>query len=679
MIDQMTIEKVLDAANIHDVVSQFVTLKRRGVNYVGLCPFHNEKTPSFYVSPSKGICKCFSCGKGGNAAHFIMEHEQIGFLDAVEWLAQKYGIQIEKRQLSEEEKRRQDERESLFIVNEFACKWFQEQLTGTPEGIAIGMQYFRKRGFRDDTIKRFQLGYCPENGDSFAKAALAKGFRKEYLIATGLCYERGDGQLKDRFWGRCIFPVQTVSGKTVAFGGRVLLADAKAAKVAKYVNSPESSIYTKRNELYGIYLAKQAITRQDRCFLVEGYIDVTSMFQSGIENVVASSGTSLTEGQIRLIHRFTDNITVLYDGDSAGIKASIRGIDMLLKEGMKVKVLLLPDGEDPDSFAQKHNATFFQDYIEKHQEDFIQFKIRLLLEESQGDPMKKAQLTKDITRSISVIDDAIVRAVYIKECSRLMQVDEALIINDVNRQIIENRQSQNSVPQNRTAVQPDMAPEEPEQAGDPVQAGEPVQQPVAVDPIEELRNQVRAVLRSDKGPLATKEALLARLLVRYGERTMCFLEDEQGQQVPVSVGKFITTSLDEDSIEFCHPVYKRILELYRENCGTEGFVSEKFFLSYPDAPVSLTAASLLEERYQLSTIFQDVRFAKEDENLYEITRHVMTDYQLAIVAYEIRQLEKEIQNPAPDQDITPLLSRYKEMLQTRNALAKELGDRVVTL
>lgn len=677
MIDQMTIEKVLDAANIQDVVSQFVTLKRRGVNYVGLCPFHNEKTPSFYVSPSKGICKCFSCGKGGNAVHFIMEHEQLSFQQAVEWLAQKYGIQIEKRQLSPEEKRRQDERESLFILNEFACKWFHEQLTGTPEGIAVGMQYFRKRGFRDDTIKRFQLGYCPEKGDSFANAALAKGFRREYLIATGLCYERGDGQLKDRFWGRCIFPVQTVSGKTVAFGGRVLLADAKAAKVAKYVNSPESSIYTKRNELYGIYLAKQAITRQDRCFLVEGYIDVTSMYQSGVENVVASSGTSLTDGQIRLIHRFTENITVLYDGDSAGIKASIRGIDMLLKEGMKVKVLLLPDGEDPDSFAQKHNATYFQDYLEKNQEDFIQFKIRLMAQESKGDPMKRAELTKEITHSISVIDDAIVRAVYIKECSRLMQVDEAIIINDVNRQIIENRQAQRSVPQARATAEetPEPLPENPEQP----EAEAPVQQPAPVDPVEELRKEVRAVMRSDKASLAAKEALLARLLVRYGERTMCYTETEDGQQVPVSVGEYIMTVLDNDSIEFCHPVYRKILELFRQNCTTPGFVSERFFLSYPDTPVSLTAASLLEERYQLSKIFQDVRFAQEDENLLDLTSHVMTDYQLAVVVYEIKTMEKEIQNPAPDQDLTALLGRYKEMLQTRNALAKELGDRVITV
>ena len=675
MIDQMTIEKVLDAANIHDVVSQFVTLKRRGVNYVGLCPFHDDKTPSFYVSPSKGICKCFSCGKGGNAAHFIMEHEQIGYVDAIEWLAQKYGIQIEKRQLSAKEKLRQDERESLFIVNEFACKWFQEQLTGTPEGIAIGMQYFRKRGFRDDTIKKFQLGYCPEKGDQFAKAALDKGFKREYLIATGLCYERDNGELRDRFWGRCIFPIKTISGKTVAFGGRVLLADAKAAKVAKYVNSPESSIYTKRNELYGIYLAKQAITRQDRCFLVEGYIDVTSMFQSGIENVVASSGTSLTEGQIRLIRRFTDNITVLYDGDSAGIKASIRGIDMLLKEGLKVKALLLPDGEDPDSFAQKHNASYFQDYIEKNQEDFVHFKIRLLAEESKSDPMKRAQLTKEITHSISVIDDAIIRSVYIKECSQLMQVNEAIIVNDVNRQIIENRQTQNSAMQNRVSQQTDSE----EDKDTELQQAEESQQSAIEDPIEELRHKVRSLMYSDKAPILPKEALLARLLVRYGERTMCMSEDDNGEQVPVTVGEYITTVLDSDSIEFCHPVYKRILELYRENCNTPGFVCEKYFLSYPETPISLTAASLLEERYQLSTIFQDVRFAKEEENLYEITRHVMTDYQLAIVAYEIRQLEKEIQNPAPDQDITPLLSRYKEMLQTRNALAKELGDRVVTL
>ena len=409
MIDQLTIEKILDAANIVDVVSEFVTLRRRGVNYVGLCPFHNEKTPSFYVSPSKGICKCFSCGKGGNVIHFLMEHEQMSYWDAAKWLARKYGIPYSERELTDSEKALQNERESMFITNQFALDFFKDTLLNTEKGRAIGLAYFRKRGFRDDILDKFFLGYCPDEPDALARAALAKGFTKENLIKTGLCYEReNDGQLRDRFHGRVIFPVHSISGKVVAFGGRIMSSD---AKVAKYVNSPESIIYSKSRELYGLYQAKQAIVRKDRCFLVEGYADVISMFQSGVENVVASSGTSLTPGQIRLIHRFTNNITVLYDGDKAGIKASLRGIDMLLAEGMNVKVLLLPDGEDPDSFAQGRGATAFQQYIDTHQVDFIKFKVNLLMEDAQDDPYSRSELIKSITQSISVIQDPIVRSV----------------------------------------------------------------------------------------------------------------------------------------------------------------------------------------------------------------------------------------------------------------------------
>ena len=436
MIDQLTVERILDAANIVDVVSEFVTLRRRGVNWVGLCPFHNEKTPSFYVSPAKGICKCFSCGKGGNAIHFIMEHEQLAFYDAAAWLADKYGIPYNKREMTESERLIQNERESLFVVNQFARDFFVDTLRNTPQGVAVGMAYFRKRGFRDDIIEKFQLGYSPDETDALAVQALKKGYTKENLVKTGLCYEKDDGSLRDRFRGRVIFPVHSISGKIVAFGGRVMKTD---AKTAKYVNSPESSIYSKSRELYGLYFAKQAIVRKDRCFLVEGYADVISMFQSGVENVVASSGTSLTPGQIRLIHRFTNNITVLYDGDKAGIKASIRGIDMLLAEGMNVKVLLLPDGEDPDSFAQSHNASAFQQYIETHQVDFIRFKVNLLMADASDDPISRSALIKDITKSISVIQDQIVRSVYIKECSQLLKVDERLLIADINRQQRENR------------------------------------------------------------------------------------------------------------------------------------------------------------------------------------------------------------------------------------------------
>jgi DNA primase len=429
MIDQATIDRILDAAQIVDVVSDFVTLRKRGVNYVGLCPFHNEKTPSFSVSPSKGLCKCFSCGKGGNAVHFIMEHEQMSYYEALKFLARKYSIEVKERELSNEEKEAQSVRESMFIVNGFARDYFQNILKNHIDGRSIGMAYFRQRGFRDDTIEKFQLGFSLEQHDALAQEAMRKGYQKEFLVKTGLCYETDEGKVRDRFWGRVMFPVHSLSGKVVAFGGRVMSTENK--KLAKYVNSPESEIYHKSSELYGIYFAKQAIVKQDRCFLVEGYTDVISMHQSGIENVVSSSGTSLTPGQIRLIHRFTNNITVLYDGDMAGIKASIRGIDMLLEEGMNIKVVLLPDGDDPDSFARKHNATDFQAYISAHEVDFIRFKTNLLLDDAGKDPIKRAGLIGDIVRSISVIPEAIVRSVYMKECSQLLKVEEKLLVAEV--------------------------------------------------------------------------------------------------------------------------------------------------------------------------------------------------------------------------------------------------------
>ena len=430
MIDQTTIDRILDAAQIVDVVSEFVTLRKRGVNYVGLCPFHNEKTPSFSVSPAKGLCKCFSCGKGGNSVHFIMEHEQMSYYEALKYLAKKYNIEIKERELTNEEKQAQTTRESMFIVNNFARDYFQNILKNHVDGRSIGLAYFRQRGFRDDIIEKFQLGYCTESHDAMSQEALRKGYKKEFLVKTGICYETDDHRLRDRFWGRVIFPVHTLSGKVVAFGGRVLSTATKGVKV-KYVNSPESEIYHKSNELYGIYFAKQAIVKQDRCFLVEGYTDVISMHQSGIENVVASSGTALTPGQIRLIHRFTNNITVLYDGDVAGIKASIRGIDMLLEEGMNIKVCLLPDGDDPDSFARKHNSEEFQTFIREHEKDFIRFKTDLLMEDAGKDPIKRAELISNIVRSISVIPEAIIRDVYIKECSQHLRIEEKLLVAEV--------------------------------------------------------------------------------------------------------------------------------------------------------------------------------------------------------------------------------------------------------
>ena len=688
MIDQLTIEKILDAANIVDVVSEFVTLRRRGVNYVGLCPFHNEKTPSFYVSPSKGICKCFSCGKGGNVIHFLMEHEQMSYWDAAKWLARKYGVPYSERELTDSEKALQNERESMFITNQFADDFFKEQLLNTERGRAIGLAYFRKRGFRDDIIDRFHLGYCPDRPDALATAAIAKGYTRENLVKTGLCYEReNDGALRDRFHGRVIFPVHSLAGKIVAFGGRIMNAD---AKVAKYVNSPESIIYSKSRELYGLYQAKQAIVRKDRCFLVEGYADVISMFQSGVENVVASSGTSLTPGQIRLIHRFTNNITVLYDGDKAGIKASLRGIDMLLAEGMNVKVLLLPDGEDPDSFAQSRSATDFQKYIDTHQVDFIRFKVNLLMEDASDDPYSRSELIKSITQSISVIQDPIVRSVYITECSQIMKIDERLLINDVNRRQREQSQANPPIQRSTTAAngsEPDN--DETEQPADVTAQQDPessASTPEAtpeqeISAQEKLRQDIRNLKRQGYGPMMEKERLLSRLIVRYGGKVMCTVETQDGEQ-PVTVGQFIVQSLLNDGLEFRHPVYKRFVEIMGEHMDDEEFNSERFFMSHPETFVSLTAASLMEERYQLSTIFKDNRPTDEAQNLLHLTRHIMADYQMEVLRLDIKDVEKQMQDSSiaeSPEKLMELQRRYKQLLSARAELSRILGERVVNL
>ena len=685
MIDQLTIEKILDAANIVDVVSEFVTLRKRGVNYVGLCPFHNEKTPSFYVSPSKGICKCFSCGKGGNVIHFLMEHEQMSYWDAAKWLARKYGIPYNERELTDSEKALQNERESMFITNQFALDFFKDTLLNTDKGRAVGLAYFRKRGFRDDILDKFFLGYCPDEPDALARAALAKGYTRENLVKTGLCYEKeNDHTLRDRFRGRVIFPVHSLSGKVVAFGGRIMNAD---AKVAKYVNSPESIIYSKSRELYGLYQAKQAIVRKDRCFLVEGYADVISMFQSGVENVVASSGTSLTPGQIRLIHRFTNNITVLYDGDKAGIKASLRGIDMLLAEGMNVKVLLLPDGEDPDSFAQGRSATDFQKYIDTHQVDFIRFKVNLLMEDAADDPYSRSELIKSITQSISVIQDPIVRSVYITECSQIMKIDERLLINDVNRrqreqaqaapqptrpqETADTAQSADTSSENSTSETAESGSEQPESPDE--KAPKP-----QLSPEDQLRQDIRALKREGLGPMMDKERLLSQLIVRYGGKVMCTFQNDGGQDQEMTVGQFIVGSLQNDGLEFRHPVYKRFVEIMAEHLEEKDFNSQKFFMSHPENFVSLTAASLMEERYQLSSLFKDEKPSDDETHLFKLTRHIMADYQMEVVRLEIKNVEKEIQE-ATVENLSSLQTRYQQLLAARAQLSKELGERIINL
>lgn len=715
MIDQATIDRILDAAQIVDVVSEFVTLRRRGVNYIGLCPFHNEKTPSFSVSPSKGLCKCFSCGKGGNVVHFIMEHEQLSYYEALKWLARKYNIEVKERELTEEEKQASNLRESLFVVNQFASEYFQNVLYNVEEGQRIGMTYLRSRGFRDDIIKKFQLGYSTDNRDALARTAIEKGYKPEFLEKTGLCYRKDDGTLRDRFWGRVIFPVHTLSGKVVAFGGRVLNAATKNVQM-KYVNSPESEIYHKSRELYGIYFAKQAMVRQDRCFLVEGYTDVISMHQSGIENVVASSGTALTSDQIRLIHRFTNNITVLYDGDGAGIKASIRGIDMLLEEGMNVKVCLLPDGDDPDSFARKHNATEYQAYINDHEVDFIRFKTDLLIEEAGKDPIKKANLITSIVKSISVIPDSITRNVYIRECSEMLRMEERVLVNAVGKlkeQADENRKKEEQRKEYRARLQAEQqatqqaavsappanaevsgalaslsgadAPMESPLPGDelppmPEEGGvDPSYPPV---PVEDDYVSFIPSEGNEEKLFYKQEVDLMRMLIRYGEKVMCMAEDEDGNEIPVTVAEYIAEGLHNDSLGFHIALHRRVLNECVAHIHDSGFCAERYFVSHLDPEVSKLAAEMASDRYVLSKYHsRGQKIVTDEERLYELIPRLLVDFKLNIVTAELDHILKALTaNPDVSRDTksaAEIMQRYKQLHEVRIVLARHAGDRVV--
>lgn len=683
----------MDAAQIVDVVSDFVTLRKRGVNYVGLCPFHDDKTPSFYVSPSKGLCKCFACGKGGNVVHFIMEHEQLSYPEALKWLAKKYHIEIQEKELTDEQKLAQSERESLFVVNQWARDYFQHILKNHEEGKSVGMAYLRNRGFRDDIIEKFQLGYCTESHDAMGKEALQKGYKKEFLVKTGLCYETDDHRLRDRFWGRVIFPVHTLSGKVVAFGGRVLASATKGVKV-KYVNSPESDIYKKSNELYGIYFAKQAIVKQDRCFLVEGYTDVISMHQSGVENVVASSGTALTPGQIKLIHRFTNNMTILYDGDSAGIKASLRGIDMLLEEGMNIKVCLLPDGEDPDSFARQHNATEFQAFIKEHETDFIRFKTNLLMEDAGKDPIKRAELIGSIVQSISVIPEAIVRDVYIKECAQLLHVEDRLLVSEVAKRREQQAESK-AVQAERERQRAQRQAEQ--QALDT--NGEPLPPPPtemeAALPDGELPPPVLDdELGGDNQPLPPPpgylpheskaneellkyERLILRMIIRFGEQIL-FQDDDQQD---VTVIGYIDSELRNDELTFSTPLHQQILNEAIAQQANNGFKAERYFLMHENPTISQFAGNLISERYQLSKYHsKGQKIIGDEERLGELIPHLVINYKYAIVGEELKKMLQQLQDPSIINDAekcNDLMNRYSELRQTQNLMAKHLGDRVV--
>jgi len=647
MIDQPTIDRITDTAQIQDVVGDFVTLRKRGVNLLGLCPFHNEKTPSFTVSPAKGIFKCFGCGKGGNSVHFIMEHEQISYYEALKYLARKYNIEVEERELSPEEMAVRNDRESMLLVNEFAQKHFSNTLLHHIDGKAIGLSYFRERGFRDDIINKFQLGYSLELRDAFTQAAMKAGYNKDYLVKTGLTIEGDNHYLGDRFRGRVMFPVHTLSGKVVAFGGRILKKD---DKMAKYVNSPESEIYHKSNELYGIYFAKQAIVKQDRCFLVEGYTDVISMHQCGIENVVASSGTSLTPGQIRLIHRFTENVTVIYDGDAAGIKASIRGIDLLLEEGLNIKVLLLPDGDDPDSFARKHNASDFIDYVQQNSSDFIRFKTNLLLADAGNDPVKRAGLVLDIVRSISIIPNTAIRGEYVKECSTLLNVEEQMLYYEINK--LKNNE------QEKIAIR---------------------RQTEAINLPQNNESEKATTKRLSGSKFEEQERSILQVLIKFGDAVLYYADEEKKQ--PVMVGTYILEELEQDKLEFSNPLHSLMLIEYRNNYKQDNFAVQRFFLFHQQSEISNLTADLISEKYTLSRIHSKIKKIEADaDRLIELVPRVVFEFKNSLILEMIKQKLNEMKTANDNKNNALVDTIMQEMGQleiVKKQLSKSLGERII--
>jgi DNA primase len=686
MIDRATVDKIIDAARIVDVVSEFVTLRKSGVNYKGLCPFHDDKNPSFMVSPAKNICHCFVCGKGGTPAGFLMEHEQITYPEALRWLAKKYNIEIVEKELSDEERQEQSERESMFVVNEWAMNYFNDLLKNDPDGVAIGKQYFRTRGIRDDIIEKFQLGYALPKRDALSTTAMAKGYKKEFLVKTGLCYEKDNGQLGDRYAGRVIFPWLNVSGKVVAFGGRLLDARTKGVS-QKYVNSPESEIYHKERELYGIFQAKRAIVKEDRVFMVEGYTDVIAMHQAGIENVVANSGTALSMHQIHMLHRFTSNITLLYDGDEAGIHAAMRGTDMLLSEGMNIKVLLLPDGDDPDSFARKHSSEELRQYIDEHQTDFISFKTRLTVE-NVSDPVKRSEGISGIVKSISVIPDQILRSTYLSDFAHRIQMKEQTLIAEMNKYIRkdieekkkererEERRQQGTTQQSTTTAPPDNQqpmPELPpvyipgegfaEEPARPVQAPSQTAPQAAPSPIG---------LHTPQEQASQIEKMLMREIIRHGEEIIFDnIETEDGQTISLSVAQYIDFDLSQDGLMFSQPLYNKILSEAVAHCGEEGFKAETYFCSHPDLQVSQLATSLAIDRHQLGGRF--VLQPRED-SLQKRVLHLVMDYRLDIVESRLKEIQQQIRQASQDMSrIMDLMKEYKETQELRDMIAQKLG------
>ena len=640
MIDKPTIARIMDSTKIEEVVSEFVTLKKRGINYIGLCPFHNDSHPSFSVSPTRGICHCFTCGKGGNAVNFLMELEQMSYPDALRWLAKKYNIEIQEREMTNEEKQRESERESMYIVNDWAAKYFQDILQNDVDGRAIGMQYFRSRGFRDDIIRKFQLGFALPQRTALFDEAVKKGYNPKYLTATGLCFKvdkdeagnkSGQDQYLDRFSGRAIFPWTSVSGKIVAFGGRVLDSRTKGVN-QKYVNSPDSEIYHKERELYGLYQAKKAIAKEDCVYMVEGYTDVISMHQCGIENVVANSGTALSIHQIRLLHRFTSNIVLLYDGDAAGVHAALRGTDMLLEEEMNVKVLLLPDGNDPDSFARNHTAEDFRKYIEDHQKDFIQFKTDISLN-GVTDPVKRSQAINSIVESISKIKNQITRASYITDCAHRLGVNEAIIVNALNN-FVRNGMSEQVKAERRAAG---------------------LREPVAGTPQPGLQQGMRGTSPLDK--LLEVEDLLVKLIIHYGDKIIT-VKDVDENEVQLPVAQYISLDMGGDGFKFHKDLYNQILQEALEHLDDEGFVAETYFSTHSNPEISRIAGMPLGEQ-EIATASLQLKLSPE-----KLRQYVFKDllsFRTHYIAQRIIEVQQEFAKNPTNRELLQEFVKLKQM------------------
>lgn len=721
MIDRQTVDRIIDAANIYDVVSDYVTLRRTGSSYKGLCPFHDDKTPSFYVNPVKGVCKCFSCGKGGSAVGFIMEIEQMSYPEALRHLAKKFNIEIKEEELSKEEQKSRNERERMLALNDWAASFYHDYMLNDPMGQAVGLAYFRSRGFRDDIIEKFKLGYAPDQWDALAKAARAKGFKEDILVATSLAFKKDNGQLTDKFRGRAMFPWFSLSGQVIGFGGRVL--DARTKGVAqKYVNSSDSEVYHKLQELYGLFQAKKQIAKEQLVYMVEGYTDVLSMHQCGIENVVANSGTALNDAQIRLLKRFTNNIILIYDGDEAGIHAAIRGTDMLLAQNMNVKVLVLPDGHDPDSYSRQHSAQEFKDYVRDHQTDFIIFKVNLLMRDAGTDPRKRSEVTENILNSISVIPDEIVRSAYLHECAELMNMDEQMLMRRcvqlrksnnekkikeqeqelARQQRLQERQQQEAGTE--TAGQQAGNPQEGEPAASATSDQNPEQQqqqspqqqqaPQQQQTVQQQQASQQPSLPQTAGPDAAPqfqtvsdkwtadmvglEALIMQMVVRYGEQWIT-TEDENGQQTNIRMVRWVQDQLDIDQMKFLSPLYAAMMDDALCHVDREGETCSRIFLSSPDLQVQHTASEMLNEKYRVDSTFYT---GEESDNLSEIIQRLMLDYKYYFVRREIHMLKLQLADKNVLADSTrymEILRRYKFFTDIQKNLAKFLGEKIISV